>query len=141
MTSSRTSNASFNRNFIGGVPGSIEMAALEDLGPRAVHALKNLPLPMLATAIVSQIVEYNDKIAVENARRVETGFPQLRYLDPKDPALDAKIAQSAIDHICGLLRLDQVAEVDVKASLRPLVGTPSPRSLREQRRARRKVRW
>lgn len=140
----RTSNASPKQHqFQGAVPAYVEMAALEDLGPCARHALLNLPLPILAAPVISKIVEHNDKIEKENERRQSEGWllPQIPYLDPKHPAVDQKIAQSLIDMACGLLRLDNVAEIDVKASLRPLVGRPSPKSLREQRRARRIVRW
>lgn len=143
MSRHRTSNSTMGPQFSGRVPGVLEMAALEDLGPRAVHALKNLPLPILATPIIQQIVEFNDKTEKENQRRLDEGLllPQLPYIDPKNPEVDQKIAQSLVDMTCGLLRLDKIEEVDVKASLRPLVGRPSPRSLREQRRAQRKVRW
>lgn len=141
MSRHRTSNSTMGPQFSGKVPGVLEMAALEDLGPRAVHALKNLPLPILASPIIQQIVDYNEKIEAENNRRFELDVPQLPYIDPKNPEVDQKIAQSLVDMTCGLLRLDKIEEVDVKASLRPLVGRPSPRSLREQRRAQRKVRW
>jgi hypothetical protein len=141
MSRHRKSNSSMGPQFSGTVLGVVEMAALEDLGPRTVHALKNLPLPMLAAPIVQQIVDYNEKIEAENNRRFELDVPQLPYIDPKNPEVDQKIAQSLVDMTCGLLRLDKIEEVDVKASLRPLVGRPSPRSLREQRRAQRKVRW
>ena len=138
----RTSNASPKQHqFQGAVPAHIEMAALEDLGPRARYALLNMPLPILAAPIISQIVEHNDKIEAENNKRFDLDLPQMPYLDPKHPAVDQKIAQSIVDMACGLLRLDSVPEIDVKASLRPLIGRPSPKSLREQRRARRKVRW
>lgn len=140
----RTSNASPKQHqFQGAIPVDIEMAALDDLGPRARGALLNLPLPILAAPIIAQIVEHNDKIEKENERRLTEGLllPQMPYIDPKHPMVDQKIAQSLVDMACGLLRLDHVAEIDVKASLRPLVGIPSAKSIREQRRAMRSVRW
>lgn len=140
----RTSNASPRQHqFQGAIPVAIEMAALDDLGPRARGAILNLPIPILAAPVIAQIVEHNDKIEIENKRRHAEGWllPQMPYLDPKHPVIDQKIAQSLIDMACGLLRLDNVAEIDVKASLRPLVGRPSAKSMREQRRAQRKVRW
>lgn len=140
--SARQSNASLP-GYETEVPGVIEMAALEDLGPRTIFTLKNMPLPMLAAGVISQIVEFNDKIEAENRRRVDEqlDLPQLPYLDPKDPQVDRRIAQSLVAQCATHLRRDNVLEVDVQKAFLPLTGKPSPKSIREQRRAMRSSRW
>lgn len=122
------------------VPGRVEavlaeheMAALDDLGPMCRHVLVNGPLSVLAVSIVSQIVEYNDKLEAENAEREKQGLPPKRYLDPKAQELDRKLAQGALQLQVNLMASDRAIE-DAKMGLKPLVARPSAITHRERRK-------
>lgn len=126
-----------------GVPVELELAALDDLGPRARSAVCNAPLGVLAFSIVSQIVDMNDKIEAENNERASKGLPLRQYLDPKHPDLDARLANGVISNQVELLRTER-SNIDATAGVRPLRARPSAKSVREQRRsdrASRRVRW
>lgn len=121
------------------VLGEEEVAAMEDLGPKTRHAIDNAPLKMLATSIVSQVIDINDKIYEENQQRAQQGLPQRRYLDPKDPQLDENLARGVISYNLDLLQRDRSIG-DAMAGVIPLHGRPSPKSIREQRKAMRGAR-
>lgn len=112
---------------------SHEMAALDDLGPMTRKVLVEGPLSILATSIVSQIIEYNDKIEAENLDLANQGKPQKAYLDPKHPALDRKLAEGALALHVQMIATDRSIE-DAKMGLKPLVPRPSARSARERRK-------
>jgi hypothetical protein len=122
------------------VSGVEEMAAMMDLGPKTRFAISNAPLSVLATPIVMQIIARNDTIEEENKVRLELGMPMLRYLDPQHPQIDEALARGVLEHQLGLLMTERSIE-DALAGVKPLRARPSPRSVREQRQARRRIRW
>lgn len=124
-----------------GVATVLEMAALDDLGPRTRWAILNSPLPLLAYSITAQIVELNDKIELENEQRVARGLPQRPYADPNDPALDERLARGILATQYNMLLSDGVQSQDAQAAIKPLVGKPSPKTMRERRRTERRIRW
>lgn len=113
--------------------GSHEMAALDDLGPMTRKVLVDGPLSILASSIVSQIIEYNDKIEAENLELQKQGKPLKSYLDPKHPALDRKLAEGALALHVQMIATDRSIE-DAKIGLKPLVPKLSARSARERRK-------
>lgn len=122
-----------------GVPAVLELAALDDLGPLTRAAICNAPLGVLAYSIVSQVVGVNDKIHAENIQRAALDMPLRPYLDPKDPRLDFNLAKGVKQHQFNLLAADRTPE-DAQMGLVPLRGRPSPKSMREQRKAMRGTR-
>lgn len=125
------------------VLGVLEMAALEDLGPKTRYALANAPLKILATSIVSQIIDINNKIEAENAEREARELPLRPYVDPKDPALDARLAQGVVSNQFELLHRDRSID-EAMAGVVPLRAKPNPKSAREQIKAARlarRARW
>jgi hypothetical protein len=125
------------------VPGYMELASMEDLGPKTRAAIDHAPIKILATSIVSQIIDVNEKIYEQNITLAEEGKPQRPYLDPKSPDLDARLANGVLSHQVDLLHQDRSIE-DAMAGVIPLRARPSPKSMREQRRserAARRARW
>ena len=112
---------------------SHEMAALDDLGPMTRKALVEGPLSIPATSIVSQIIEYNDKIELANEELARQGLPLKRYIDPKHPEIDRRLAEGALQLHVQLIASDRSIE-DAKMGLKPLVPRPSARSARERRK-------
>ncbi len=135
----RGSNAARQPGRNEGVPVEIEMAALDDLGPRARAAICNAPLGTLAVSIVSQVVDVNNKIEAENEQRAALGLPLRPYLDPREPGLDANLAAGIINYNFKLLCLDRPEE-DARSGIIPLRPRPSPKSMREQHKAMRGAR-
>lgn len=115
-----------------------EMAALDDLGPLARRALQNGALNMLAVTAVSQIIELNDKIEARNHELAALGKPLLAYIDPKEPELDRKLAHAVIENnfslIANDLELGDNALEWAKMSVKPLIGRPSAKTMRERRK-------
>lgn len=132
----RGSNAARQPGVTDRVPAVIEMAALEDLGPKTRYVICNSPLGMLATAIVDQVTNKNDEIEKENEQRAAQGLPQRPYIDPKDPSVDHFLAKQILEHNFELISKDR-SFADARAGLTPMTGRQSPKSLREQRRAER----
>jgi hypothetical protein len=118
------------------IPAVLELAALDDLGPKARFALTHAPLATLAYAIVDQVLKRNELIEIENEQRAAEGLPLRPYIDPKDPRLDALFAQQIVADQVGLLARERSIE-DARAGVIPMRGRQSPKSLREQRRAER----
>lgn len=118
------------------VLGIQEMAALEDLGPKTRHALTNAPLKIHAVSIVSQIIDVNDQIEAENHKRAAAGQPQRPYLDPKNPDLDARLANGVLQHNVELLSADRGIEEAIRG-VRPLKARYNPKTERDQRKLRR----
>ncbi len=121
------------------IPGFMELASMEDLGPKTRHAIDHAPIKIMATSIVSQIIDINDKIFEQNKKLAAEGRPQRPYLNPKDPELDARLANGVLSHQVDLLHQDRSIE-DAMAGVVPLRPRPSPKSIREQRRAMRGAR-
>lgn len=119
-----------------------EFAALEDLGPKCRHALTAGPMPVLASKIVEQIIDYNDQVEAENEQLAAQGLqPRRRYLDPKDPQLDEALAKGVLQcHLETMLK-DGISDLERATSgMKPLIGKRSPKSAREQAKAERLAR-
>lgn len=125
----------------GFAPIDEELAALQDLGPKCRHLLTHGPMPVLATPIVLQIIQQNDKIEAENERRAQANMPLRPYLDPKDPRLDDFLAQQLLKFHLDTMMKDGAATIDrAMDGLKPLVGKRSPKSAREQAKSDRLAR-
>lgn len=123
-----------------------EMAALDDLGPLTRRALQNGALNMLAVTAVSQIIEINDKIEARNRELEAAGKPLLKYVDPKEPELDRRLAQAVIENNFTLIANDTELGDNAldwaKMSVKPLIGRPSAKTARERRKTEgRRFRW
>lgn len=118
------------------VPIELELAALEDLGPKARFAITNAPLGTLAYALIVQVMDRNDKIEAENVERAAKGLPLRPYVDPKEPVLDELFAKHILKFNFESLKVERSIE-DSLAGLKPMIGRQSPKSAREQRRAER----
>lgn len=122
-----------NPGRVEGVPVELELAALDDLGPKARYAVCNGPLPVLAYSVVIQLIEHNNKIKTKNEQLEAAGLPLRPYLDAKDPALDEALAKGIMQNNLNLLATERSIE-DSLAGLRPMRGKPSAKSAREQLR-------
>lgn len=139
MAHIRSSNGGGHLGLQGRIPAVLEMAALDDLGPKAKFAIVNGPMPLLAYPIVSQIVEANDKIYEQNVQLAEQGLPQKAYIDPKHPWFDQAIARSVLDENVRVMQKDRSIDFCLQG-MKPLRSRINPKTLREERKARR-VRW
>jgi hypothetical protein len=115
----RNHNARYQPGNHAAIPVELEFAAMEDLGPLTRRAICDAPLGMLAVPIVDQIIARNDQIEEENRKRATQGAPQIPYLDPKEPRLDAFMAQHVTKHNYELL-LKERAPIDALAGVQPL---------------------
>jgi hypothetical protein len=113
-----------------------EMNAMDQLGPLTRRAIHNAPIRYAALAIMMQIRE------VENQQRAR--FPEhvrhLVHIDPKDPKLDANIAHGLREDSIATVLRDR-SQFDADIGVKPIVAKVSVKSIREQRRSLRKVRW
>lgn len=132
----RGNNAKTQPGQQGAIPVELELAALDDLGPKTRFAICNAPLGTLAYAVIDQVIKRNDKIEAENILRAEQGLTQRPYIDPKDPRLDEFMAKHILSTNFQLLLKERSIE-DAQAGIIPMRGRQSPKSLREQRRAER----
>lgn len=132
----RGSNAAQQPGLQNTIPAVLELAALDDLGPKTRFAITHAPLSVLAYAVVTQVIERNEQIERENEIREAQGLPLRSYVDPKDPQLDALFAQHIVVDQIGLLAKERSIE-DARAGVIPMHGRQSAKSLREQRRAER----
>jgi len=117
----------------GAVLTELELAALEDLGPLTRRAICYAALPTLAYSIVSQIIEFNDKIEAENLARAERGEQLKPYLDPKEPQLDLNLAKGIFQHNAQLILIDGTKDGAVD-SMKILTPKLSARTARERRK-------
>lgn len=132
----RGSNAQTQPGRQARVPAVLEMAALEDLGPKTRYVICNAPLNILAYAIVDQVVKRNDEIEKENERRAAHGLPPRPYIDPKDPSVDHFMAKHILNDNLRLLLKERSME-DAQAGVVPMEGRQSSKSMREQHRSER----
>lgn len=112
-------------------PRQDEMAALDSLGPLTRAMIHQSPIRFSAAAILQQFREFEEK---QRAR-----FPGLN-LDPKDPRLDRMIAEQLPMQALDAIRKDR-SEEDAQVGIKPLRANISVKSIREQRRVMRRVRW
>lgn len=121
------------------VPAQLEMAALEDLGPKTLRAIDHSPLPILAHSVVVQLIEANAKIEKINERLVAAGLPERPYLDAKHPALDEALAKGIMQDTLKLLASERSID-DALAGMKPLRGQMSAKTTRENARYKRQAR-
>lgn len=113
-----------------------EMAALDALGPLTRAAICNCPVQYSAAAVLKQIHDYEAELRLKYPEHVR----HLLHIDPKDPKLDHNVARGVGLDALKVLKLDR-DEIDAEAGIIPLVPKIGVRSLREQRRSTRKIRW
>ena len=115
-----------------------EFAALDDCGPLVRRVLTEGPMPILAVPVVAQIIAKNDEIEKKNEEREQQGLLPLPYLDLHDPRLDKFLAEQLLNFHLDLMKdstPDRAAD-----GLKPLVGTRSAKSAREQAKSERLAR-
>lgn len=140
MVLKRGSNTGNHQGVTGVVPSVYDLAALDDLGPRTRSAIVNGPLKTLAYPVLKQIMDRNDKIEEQNKARELDGLEPYPYLDPQNDArLDELIAKSVLQFQFELMAKDRELEFAMDGVI-PLRPRPSPKSVREQRRAMRGAR-
>lgn len=118
---------------IDAVPTELELAALDDLGPQCRRIIDEGPLPTLAYSIISQVIEYNEKVEAENEKRARMGLPLQPYLDPREPRFDAMLATGVLEYSLKLMLEDRTPE-HAEMGLSPLKPKMSARTARERRK-------
>lgn len=123
---------------MGVVIGSLaeEMAALESLGPLTRAAIANSPIRYCAFGILRQIRSTEEQIR----NRFPPAAWHRIHLDPKEPNLDLSIAEGLKQDSLMTIRRDR-SEEDALLGIKPMIPRYSVRSLREQRRTARRIRW
>ena len=111
-----------------------EMAALDQLGPLTRQAIYNSPIRYAATPVLQQVRDYEKELQA----KAPPNF--VVRLDPKDPRLDAALAKGLIQRSIEIVMKDR-SEQDAKAGVVPLVPKIGVKSIREQRRTLRRIRW
>lgn len=109
-----------------------EMAALEGLGRATRQAILDCPIKFSAATILMEVQRQESVLTIKMGREIK--------LDPKLPDLDRFLAREVMRKSIMIVAQDRSQE-DALSSIKPLRGNPSPRSVREQRRAMRRVRW
>jgi hypothetical protein len=109
-----------------------EMEALESLGRATRQAILDAPIKFSAATVMMEIARQERELSVKYGREVT--------LDPTMPDLDRFLASEIMRKSMMIVAQDRSKE-DAMGSIRPLRGKPSPKSVREQRRAMRRVRW
>lgn len=109
-----------------------EMLALESLGRAARQAILDAPIKFSALTVLKEIERQ------ELVMQARTG--QHVKIDIKLPDVDRFLAQEIMRQSITIVAQDRSRE-DALCSIQPLHGKPSARSVREQRKAMRRVRW
>lgn len=109
-----------------------EMEALESLGRATRQAILDAPIKFSAATVMMEIARQERELSVKYGREVT--------LDPTMPDLDRFLASEVMRKSILIVAQDRSRE-DAMSSIRPLRGKPSPKSVREQRRAMRRIRW
>lgn len=139
MAHVRSSNGAAVLGLQGRVPVQLEMAALDDLGPRARAVIVNGPLSVLAYPVMKQIEDRNAAIEDENDQRYCAGLSLKPYLDPREPRLDAAIAQALANQHLTVMLKDREPEF-CEQGMKMLRPRRNPKTERYERRVRR-IRW
>jgi hypothetical protein len=113
-----------------------EMAALEQLGPLTRQAIYDSPIRYSAIPILKQIRDYEE----EQRNMAPSEMRHLVNVDPKDPRLDVHVALGVRDNSIKIVGQDR-SQHDAEISVIPLRPRISVKSIREQRRSARRVRW
>lgn len=106
-----------------------DMEALDSLGPLTRRAIHDSPIRYAAPAILHQVDEFLLK------------FPEsMRDRIRRDPQLDGMIAAGLREDARKVVQKDR-SDWDAEMGIKPLVPRISAKSLREQRRSARKIKW
>lgn len=118
--------------------GSIsdEMNALDALGPLTRQAIYDSPIRYAAVSVMQQIKEFEAQQRLKYPENVR----HLLHLDPAQPDLDRNIAEGLNQHSKTVIARDR-SQLDAEIGVIPLRPNISVKTLREQRRVLRKVRW
>ena len=117
-------------------PSEDEMVALDALGPLTRRALCDAPVRYSAVPILLQIREFEEG---QRARFPEHVRDRFR-IDPAEPIFDQMVADGLREDARQLLLRDR-SEYDAQLGLKPLRAKVTVKSIREQRRSARRVRW
>lgn len=109
-----------------------EMAALENLGRATRQAILDCPIKYSAASVLKEVERQEKELKIRMGPHVQ--------LDPKLPDLDRFLAREVMRQSIVIVAQDR-SQQDALDSVRPLRGKPSPKSIREQRRAMRRIRW
>lgn len=118
---------------------SEEMAALEQLGPVTRSAIANSPIRYAALPVLKQIKDFCDEQLKMVAPEMREMYRRGRF-NPQNPELDSFIAKGLIEDARKTILKDR-SEHDAQIGVVPLVPKITVKTLREQRRVARKVRW
>lgn len=113
-----------------------EMAALEELGPLTRRAICDAPIRFSAVPILQQLKEFEQ----EQLKKIPEEVRSRYRINFSDPALDAHVARGLVEESRRLL-LKDCTEQDANLGVIPLVPKISVKSIREQRRSARRIRW
>jgi hypothetical protein len=113
-----------------------EMEALDALGPLTRRAICESPIRISAQPILQQLQEFEQKQLVT----IPVEVRHLYRLNFSEPRLDQFVAAGITEDSRQKL-LKDCAEVDANAGVIPLVPRISVKSIREQRRSARRIRW
>lgn len=117
-------------------PNGDEMEALDTLGPLTRAMIYDSPIRFSAAAILKQFRDFEEKQRAKFPEHVRHRF----HLDPADPRLDQMIAEQLPGQSLETIRKDR-SEEEAQAGVKPLRANVSVKSIREQRRSARRVRW
>jgi hypothetical protein len=113
-----------------------ERAALDQLGPLTRHALCYAPIRYAALGILQQIKDLEAQIRLQYP-------PELRdrvILNPCEPRLDRAIADGLKQDSLKVLKQDR-SDRDAELGVTPIEAKITVKSIREQRRSARRIRW
>lgn len=113
-----------------------EMNALDALGPLTRRAIHELPVRMAAIPILQELQAF-EKRELEKIPEDRRHLYQIRFSDPR---LDQHVADG-IRAAAKVALMEQLSEEDADRGIKPILARVSVKSIREQRRSLRKVRW
>lgn len=113
-----------------------EMAALEALGPLARRAICESPVRISAQPILKQLQEFEKK----QLEKITENIRHYYRINFADPQFDGYVARGITEDARKTL-LKDCTEQDANTGVVPMVPRISVKSIREQRRSARRVRW
>jgi hypothetical protein len=113
-----------------------EMAALEQLGPLTRCAIYDSPIRFSAVPILQQLREFE----AEALKRIPQNKRHLYCINFAEPQFDRSIADGVLEEARKFILKDR-SEYDANIGIKPLIARVSVKSLREQRRSARRIRW
>lgn len=113
-----------------------EMQALDALGPITRRAIYELPMRISAAAVLLELKNFEEKELL----KIPEGRRHLYCISFSDPRLDQYVADGLREAARETLKRD-FTEQEADYGMKPIVPTYSVKSLREQRRSTRRIRW